>query len=112
MILRLLTGAMLLFLTGCVTTSARVENHGSDLEVLKLGVQVLTKPREVAGEIKYLDEAKTNDEAYTFAGNAEEAFWLSERDKAGLREFVEGAVERIRLSRVPACRWYQLSCKE
>lgn len=110
--LLLVLGVMLLSLSGCATPPVRDVSSASDLEMMRLGVHALTKPRQIAGKYQHLDEATTTDEAYTFGGNAEEAFWLSERDKAGLKEFVDNALDLIAKSRRAPCPRWKFWCKE
>lgn len=79
----------------------------ADLQVLVLGVRALTEPRAIDGDIPTLDAAETFGQVWEFAGNAEEGHWLSERDKAVTRNFVEKAAAAIAEARLPPCRWWQ-----
>jgi hypothetical protein len=79
--------------------------------VLKLGVQTLSEPRQVAGDVQRLEDAKTSGEAFRYAMNLEDALYLSNADKERTQRFVEKALDAIIASRDPRCRFWQLACK-
>lgn len=104
-----LTFALLASLTACATSPVHDARPATDLQVLRLGVQALTEPRSPAGSIQRLEDAATVGETWDYAGDLEDALWLSNRDKANLRTFVEKATAAIETSRLPECRWWQRS---
>ena len=104
-----LTFALSLSLTACATSPARDVRPATDLQVLRLGVDALTQPRLPAGDVQRLEDAATVGQAWDYAADLEDALWLSNRDKANLRTFVEKASAAIEESRLPACRWWQRS---
>lgn len=114
MIRALLIGAMMLFLSGCATSPVSGDSHGSDLEVLRLGVQAMLPTRDPAGEVQLAENAETNDEAWTLLLDLEEVDWLHEQDKLRVIGFVNAAVDRIIESRQPTCTflWVEYKCKE
>lgn len=110
-ILPLLLMLISLSLTACSSSPARVENHASDLEVLKLGVETLSEPRQPAGDIQRLEDAKTSGQAFRYAMDLEDALYLSNEDKARTARFVQKATAAIIASRDPSCHFWQLACK-
>lgn len=74
--------------------------------MLVLGVQTMTKPREVEGDIKNPEDVQTGEQAWSLLLDLDDIRWLSNRDKAGIREFVEGAAERIKQSYKAPCSWW------
>lgn len=83
------------------------EELPTDLKVLVLGVRQLAAPREMQGDVRYLDEAATWREVWDYAGDSEESRWLSEQDKKRTITFVEQAAAEIARGRLPSCRWWQ-----
>jgi hypothetical protein len=104
--LSLLCG-LLLSLTACGLLRGKDVRPATDLQVLRLGVQALTEPRTPAGDVQRLEDAATVGQAWDYAGDLEDALWLSNRDKANLRQFVNKATAAIEASRLPECRWFQ-----
>ena len=102
-----LTFALALSLTACARSPVRDVLPATDLQVLRLGVQALTEPRSPAGSVQRLEDAATVGQAWDYAGDLEDALWLSNRDKGNLRTFVEKASAAIETSRLPECRWWQ-----
>lgn len=101
-----------LCLLSCATSRApgvkpASEPLPTDLQVLVEGVRALTEPRVIEGEVAHLDEAETWQQVWDYAGDAEEAHWLSERDKARTLRFVERSAAAIAQGRLPPCRWWQ-----
>jgi hypothetical protein len=97
MIQLLLLGALSLFLSACVTSPAKDASQESDLDVLVLGVQTMTEPR--GNDLKNPEDVRDTEEAWNLLLDLDDIKWLSNRDKAGIRGFVEKAVERIKISR-------------
>lgn len=102
-----LTFALVLLTSGCATSPAHDARPATDLQVLRLGVQALTEPRSPAGSVQRLEDAATVGETWDYAADLEDALWLSNRDKANLRQFVDKATAAIESSRLPECRWWQ-----
>lgn len=110
MLIRLsLSFVLLAFLTACATSPASDVRPATDLQVLRLGVDALTQPRLPAGDVQRLEDAATVGQAWDYAADLEDALWLSNRDKANLRTFVDKATAAIEQSRLPECRWWQRS---
>lgn len=99
--------ALVLLTSACATSPVHDARPATDLQVLRLGVQALTEPRSPAGSIQRLEDAATVGETWDYAGDLEDALWLSNRDKANLRGFVDKATAAIETSRLPECRWWQ-----
>lgn len=99
--------ALALSLTACATSPVHDARPATDLQVLRLGVQALTEPRAPAGSVQRLEDAATVGETWDYAGDLEDALWLSNRDKLNLRQFVNKATAAIEASRLPECRWFQ-----
>lgn len=102
-------GVLALCLSACATSPANDVSNGSDLDVLVMGVDAMTEPR---GEnLKQPENVTDTEEAWHLLLDLDDVKWLSNRDKAGIRKFVRGAVERIKESR-KACtsfdRWFNL----
>lgn len=103
MIRLLLLGLTALFLSGCVTSPAKDVSHESDLDVLVLGVQTMTEPR---GEnYKNPEDVTDTEDAWNLLLDLDDVKWLSNRDKAGIRRFVEKSVESIKKSRIQCSYW-------
>lgn len=103
MIRLLLLGALSLFLSACATSPAKDASHESDLDVLVMGVQTMTEPR--GNELKNPEDVRDTEEAWNLLLDLDDVKWLSNRDKAGIRDFVERAVERIKESRRSCSTW-------
>lgn len=107
----LLVGALVVSLSACATSHVAGTARDTDLELLRLGVDALTTPRQSAGAIQHPHQARSEDELMAVALDLDDLSWLAEADKARTRAFVHSAVEAIRVSRVPACAWWQVACK-
>lgn len=103
MIRMFVIGLTTLFLSGCVTSPAKDASHGSDLDVLVLGVQTMTEPRGT--DLKNPEDVQTNEEAWNLLLDLDDVKFLSNRDKSSVRGFVEKSVERIKESRRVCTRW-------
>ena len=97
MIQWLFLGALALCLSACGTLPAKDVSTGSDLDVLVMGVDAMTEPR--GEELKNPEDVTDTEEAWNLLLDLDDIKWLSNRDKAGIRKFVRGAVDRIKLSR-------------
>ena len=106
MILWFVIGLISLFLSGCATSPARDASQGSDLDVLVMGVQSMTEPR--GNDLKNPEDVQSNEEAWSLLLDLDDIKWLSNRDKASIRGFVEKAVERIKVSRRVCTGWDRL----
>ena len=95
---------------GCATTPT--VRHGdeasTDLQIIRLGIEALTEPREVAGPIQHREQAATNGELWLLSGRQEDALQLAEGDKRRARTFVLeslGAIEKAR--QAVDRKWYE-----
>lgn len=99
------TMLLALFLSSCVSSPKPVVNHGSDLEVLSLGIQQLAKNRTPQGDIQRMEDAKDSGEVYNYGLDLEDVNWLHWEDKKAIVEFTVKSVEVIKRSREPPCKW-------
>lgn len=76
-----------------------------------MGVKAMTEPRRVEGPLKSRADAEVTGDLWTLAGKQEDVIFLSEGDKARVRDFVSEAVQAITLSYAQPCRWWQFGCK-
>ncbi len=83
----------------------------TDLELVLLGVEQLTRERQPQGAVTRAEDATNGQELFGLTIALEDALWLSNDDKRRTRDFVERATRRIELSRLPTCRWYQWRCQ-
>lgn len=100
-----------LFLSACATSRAPVEKHATDLELVRLGVEALLPRREVAGDVKRIEDAADGGQAFTFGMDAEETIWLQQQDQARAVDFVRKATAAIAESRQPTCAWWAFRCR-
>lgn len=100
-ILLLLSGLIVAFLPGCVSSPARGDSTASDLDVMVLGVQALLRKRSPEGEVKRAEDAVTTEQAWTLLLDLEDIDFLHEQDKEITVEFVTKAAARIKESRRP-----------
>lgn len=106
----LLIGALSLFLSACGTSPVRADAPATDLEVMRLGVEALTQPREPAGEVQRSEDAATAGQAWDLLLDLEDLDYLHEQDKHRLRVFVNKSLDAIAASRAEPCRWWQRAC--
>lgn len=102
-ILPFVIGLISLFLSACGTLPAKDASHESDLDVLVMGVQTMTEPR--GEDLPNPEEITDTGAAWNLLLDLDDVKWLSNRDKAGIRTFVERAVERIKESRRQCSSW-------
>lgn len=96
-------GVLALFLSACATSPAKDVSHESDLDVLVMGVEVMTEPR--GEELANPEDVSDTEGVWNLLLDLDDVKWLSNRDKAGIRKFVKGAVDRIKLSRQTCSYW-------
>lgn len=101
-------GLLLLFLPSCATQTVKPT---ADLEIIRLGVQQLTKPRPVTGPTQRRADAATNGELWQYAGAREDQAELSEGDKARVQDFVQDSIAAMKLARIGACGWFDFACR-
>lgn len=104
------TGFLALFLASCSSLPANDARPATDLELLRLGVQELTRERQPQGPVQRVEDAKTGEGLFGIAVELEAVNWLQNDDKARLRRFVDKGTRRIELSRLPTCGWWQVKC--
>lgn len=102
-ILLFVLGLISLSLSGCATSPARGAKHESDLDVLVMGVQEMTQPRGT--ELKNPEDVQGTGEAWNLLLDLDDVKYLSNRDKASIRRFVEKAASRIKESRRECSRF-------
>ena len=103
-------GCAVLFLTSCSSLPANDARPATDLELLRLGVQELTRERQPQGPVQRVEDAKTGEGLFGIAVELEAVNWLQNDDKARLRRFVDKGTKRIELSRLPTCSWVNIKC--
>lgn len=106
-----ITGCGLIFLASCASLPANDARPANDLELLRLGVEQLTRERQPQGAVTRAEDATNGGELFGLAIALEDTVWLSNDDKRRTRAFVDRATRRIELSRLPSCSWWQLGCK-
>lgn len=104
-------GLMLLFLPACGSLHVRADAPATDLQVLKLGVEAMTQPRNPQGPVARAEDAETTGQAWGLLLELEDVDYLHEQDKQNVRAFVNKAVDAIAASRVGPCRWWQWQCR-
>ncbi len=72
----------------------------------------MTQAREPNADVKRVEDAKDTGELFALALAQEETIWLLNADKARIRTFVNDALDLIEKSRRPACRRWNLFCKD
>lgn len=103
-------GCASLFLASCGSLPARDVKPETDLEVLRLGVEQLTRERQPTGAIQRAEDAQDGEQLFGLTIALEDTNWLQNDDKRRIREFVDKATRRIALSRLPSCSWYEFAC--
>lgn len=70
--------------------------------------------RDPSGPIQLAEQTETTEEAWLLLLDLEEVDWLHEQDKVRVIGFVNSAVERIKESRQPTCKflWIEVRCPE
>ena len=106
-----ITGCAAIFLASCASLPANDARPATDLELVRLGVEQLTRERQPTGTVTRAEDAATGEQLFGLTIALEDALWLSNDDKRRTRDFVERATRRIELSRLPSCRWWQLRCQ-
>lgn len=109
-ILTLIIGCAVMCLSSCATSPANDVKPVTDLEVLRLGVQQLTRERQPQGSVTRVEDAATGDQLFGLSIALEDTVWLLNDDHRRTREFVDRASRRIELSRLPTCSWWQWRC--
>lgn len=82
----------------------------NDLEILRLGVEQLTRERQPQGPVTRVEDATDGQQLFHLGIALEDTNWLQNDDKRRIRTFVDKATKRIELSRLPVCSWYQWRC--
>lgn len=96
----LLTVAISLFLSACVTSPAKDDLPASDLEATKAALQRQLKPRTLPnGKLYCIEDSATQTQHDDCAEDLQELAWLSERDKKRASELADKLV--------PARTWLQ-----
>jgi hypothetical protein len=75
-------------------------------------VEALLPRREVAGDVKRIEDAQDGGQAFTFGMDAEETIWLQQQDETRAVDFVRKATAAIAESRQPKCAWWAFSCRK
>ena len=104
----LLLGMLLLSLTACVTQTAV---RSTDLKIIRLGVESLTVPTKVQGDIQTRSQAVTNGDLWKLSGRQSDALEMANSDKEQVRIFVIKSLDLMAEERAKACPWYSISCK-
>ena len=104
-------GCALIFLASCASLPANDARPATDLELLRLGVEQLTRERQPQGAVTRAEDATNGGELFGLAIALEDTNWLQNDDKRRTRAFVDRATRRIELSRLPTCSWWQLRCQ-
>lgn len=81
------------------------------MQLLRLGVQQLTRERQPQGAVTRTEDATDGTQLFNLAISLEDTNWLQNDDKRRTRAFVDAATRRIELSRLPTCSWWHLRCK-
>lgn len=71
-----------------------------------MGVQALTEPR--GEELPLPESVQNNEQAWNLLLDLDDVKWLSNKDKAAIRSFVEKAAARIKESRRTCTRMDRL----
>ena len=100
----------MIFLASCASLPANDARPATDLELLRLGVEQLTRERQPQGTPSRVEDATTNRQLFDLAVALEDTNWLQNDDKRRTRAFVDRATRRIGLSRLPTCSWWQFRC--
>lgn len=103
-------GCALTFLCSCASLPANDVKPATDLQLVRLGVEQLTREREPQGVVTRTEDAKDGEQLFGLAIALEDTNWLQNDDKRRIRRFVNAATLRIEHSRLPSCSWYQWRC--
>lgn len=103
-------GCALTFLCSCASLPANDVKPATDLQLLRLGVSELTRERQPQGPVTRAEDATNGQEAFGLLIALEDTNWLQNDDKRRIDRFVKSATQRIELSRLPSCSWYQWRC--
>lgn len=106
----LIIGCALIFLTSCASSPAKDASPATDLELLRLGVEQLTRERQPQGPVTRAEDARTGQELFGLTIALEDTNWLQNDDKRRTRTFVDKATRRIEATRI-TCSWWNLACK-
>ena len=110
--LKLLLALTVLSLTACGTRPVKDDSPASDTAALKASLSRQLAPRLLPNGRAYcLELAKTEGAQDDCAADLEDGFYLSEQDKARALKLADLGLQRIELSRLPPCRWYDVQCK-
>jgi len=85
--------------------------RSTDLKIIRLGVDALTKPTEVSGDIKTRSQAVTNGDLWKLSDRQEDAIKKANSDKEQVRDFVTKSLEAMAEERAKKCSFYQFRCK-
>ena len=108
MIRLLMIGLISLFLIACASSTAV---RSTDLKIIRLGVESLTKKTEVQGAIKQRSDAVTNGDLWLYSGRQEDALEVANSDKEQVRIFVIKSLEAMAEERAKKCSFWQFDCK-
>ena len=108
MIRLLMIGLISLFLTACASSTAV---RSTDLKIIRLGVESLTKPTKVSGAIQHHKQAVTNGDLWLYSGRQEDALEVANSDKEQVRIFVIKSLEAMAEERARKCSFWQFDCK-
>ncbi len=92
-------------LLSCASSPASVDSHATDLELVRLGVDQLTRERQPQGAVTRAEDVTDTSQAFGLLISLEDTNWLQNDDKRRVRDFVHKATYRIELGRLPTCRW-------
>ena len=104
----LISGLICLSLSGCVTSTA---TRSTDLKIIRLGVESLTKPTKVQGSVQRRRDAITNGDLWLYSGRQEDALEIANSDKEQVRIFVIKSLEAMAEERAKKCSFWQFECK-
>lgn len=85
--------------------------RSTDLKIIRLGVESLTKKTEVQGAIKKRSDAVTNGDLWKLSGRQEDALEVANSDKEQVRIFVIKSLEAMAEERARKCSFWQFDCK-
>src|SRR5687768_14270218 len=94
-------------LLSCASSPASVDSPATDLELVRLGVDQLTRERQPQGVVTRAEDVQDTAQAFGLLVALEDTNWLQNDDKRRTRDFVHKATRRIELSRLPTCSWWE-----
>lgn len=103
-------GCALIFLASCASSPARDASPATDLELLRMGVEQLTRERQPQGTVTRAEDATNGQELFGLTIALEDTNWLQNDDKRRTRTFVDKATRRIEATRF-TCSWWEFFCK-